>query len=155
MFGIQGALHGPLHSPVGLIIDGTIVFLVSFTFWTLVKRFFPTPSLPKPGLPSILFWSFFSPVTHFILDIPLYPEISLLWPLIPTDFNPFYGIVPSVLPYSICVVLGLLGLIMAGIRLFFYVRRISPAVDTSKAPESQEIPPGSAIDPGSNPLSEE
>ena len=124
VFGIQGALHGPLHSPVGIIVDGIIVFFLSTGIWIVLRRLISHPMIKsKPHLIFTLFWSFFAPFSHVLLDLPLYQDISLFWPIIPTNFNPLYGIVSAGLPYLLCTILGVVGLVLISIRFIFYSRR--------------------------------
>ena len=124
IFGIQGALHGPLHSPFGIILDGIGVFLLSTGIWFIIRRLTSQSVIAsKPHLLITLIWSFLAPFSHLILDLPLYQDISLLYPLIPTNFNPLYGIVSPDIPYLICLFLGVIGLILISFRLILQSRR--------------------------------
>lgn len=115
-------LHGPLHSFTGALFLGLLTgisswFCYRYVFPQLVERFqLNLPFyLPEYSLRCSLLSAFLGTFSHIILDAPLYAEIDLIYPL--GIGNPWYGIVPRTLVYSLCIYCFVVGCIILILRL--------------------------------------
>ncbi len=120
--GMELPLHGPLHSFTGAIFLGIITGIFS---WLCFKYVFPLLvdqfhldlpfTIPTYSFRCSLSSALIGTLSHIILDAPLYNEMDLLYPL--GIGNPWYNIVPSGVPYLLCILGFFLGAIILIIRL--------------------------------------
>lgn len=110
-FGLRYPLHGYLHTfllaiPMGLIF-GCIMYLLERFLRPLYKMLLLEED-DSLGLRSFIFAGALGTGLHVLLDAPLYEDIK---PLYPIAANPFYY--PSLTPeiYSLCVWMGVFGII--------------------------------------------
>ncbi|MFX1286520.1 MAG: hypothetical protein ACFFB5_22985 [Promethearchaeota archaeon] len=114
-------LHGPLHSFTGAIFLGLIVGTCSWMVFTHIIPFIVERlhlelpiAIPQYSLRCSLLSAFIGTFSHIILDTPLYPEMDLVYPF--GIGNPWYGVVPGILIYSICTLSFFAGIIILSIR---------------------------------------
>jgi len=109
--GLNYALHGYLHTlilslVVGILV-GSVMFRLEGSFVSLYKLLFLETN-GKFNRGSFMAAGALGTVIHVLLDSPLYDDILPFYPL---AVNPFYN--PALSPeiYSICVWMGVIGLI--------------------------------------------
>ena len=125
--GFRYPLHGYLHTFllaffVGLVI-GYAMFLLEKFLHPLYELFLLEPS-DKLNLKSFMLAGTLGTVLHVLLDSPLYSDIR---PFFPLAENPMYNPTLSLEVYSICVWLGILGIIYyVGLVAFLVYRRVHP-----------------------------
>jgi len=106
----EGALHGPVHSVVGVMLLLPLVFAVTL----ITRRLFPfVDSLflsksKKFTYQTTLLSVLIGVYSHITLDSFLYPELNLLWPL--PYWNPLLYRIFSVLVYDFCIIAFVVGL---------------------------------------------
>jgi len=107
-----GALHGPVHSIVGVLLLLPLIFVVTLVtrrLFPFVDSLFLSESKKfayKTTVPSILI----SVYSHLILDSFLYPELNLAWPLL--YWNPLLHMASGVLVYDFCVISFVVGFLL-------------------------------------------
>ncbi len=111
LFGLRYPLHGYLHTfflaiSVGLVL-GYAMFLLE-KFLHRLYQVFLLESGDKLNLKSFMFAGALGAALHVLLDSPLYSDIRPFYPL---AINPMYNPTLSLEVYSICVYMGILGLI--------------------------------------------
>ena len=122
--GLRYPLHGYLHTFflaffVGLVLGYTMFLLEKF-FHPLYQMFLLEPS-DKLNLKSFMFAGALGTILHVLLDSPLYSDIRPFYPL---ETNPMYNPTLSLEVYSICVYMGIFGLIYyVGLVAFLVYRR--------------------------------
>ena len=111
-----GALHGPVHSFVGVILLLPLVFAVTL----ITRRLFPfVDSLflsesKKFTYQTTIVSVLIGVYSHIILDSFLYPELNLLWPL--SHWNPLLYRISGVLVYDFSVIAFVVGLLLVLFR---------------------------------------
>ena len=111
-----GALHGPVHSIVGVILLLPLVFAVTL----ITRRLFPfVDSLflsksKKFTYQTTVLSILIGVYSHIILDSFLYPELNLLWPL--PYWNPLLYGLSGVLVYDLCIAAFVIGLLLVLLR---------------------------------------
>jgi len=111
-----GALHGPVHSIVGVILLLPVVFavtLITRRLFPFVDSLFVSKSKKftyKTTVLSVLIGVY----SHITLDSFLYPELNLLWPL--PYWNPLLYRISGVLVYDFCIVAFVIGLLLFLLR---------------------------------------
>ncbi|MHA1450242.1 MAG: metal-dependent hydrolase [Candidatus Hodarchaeales archaeon] len=106
-------LHGPLHSFTGAIILGVITGLLSFLLLNTGVNLFKDRIEYTPRLKISLVSALVGTISHILLDAPLYPEMDLLYPV---SGNVLHGIVPSPVPFLICIIGFFIGFSVLMIR---------------------------------------
>jgi len=111
LFGLRYPLHGYLHTFflaffVGLVLGYTMFLLEKFLH-PLYQVFLLEPG-DKLNLKSFMFAGALGTTLHVLLDSPLYSDIRPFYPL---AINPMYNPTLSLEVYSICVLMGILGII--------------------------------------------
>ncbi len=104
-------LHGLLHTYLSALITGSILGLILYKLRNILNPVWRLLRLEeKPGQePMKYIYAGVSGIAlHILLDSPLYPDIK---PLYPTTLKPLYN--PTLSPniYTLCIILGLIGLI--------------------------------------------
>ncbi|MHA2295737.1 MAG: hypothetical protein ACXAEU_11775 [Candidatus Hodarchaeales archaeon] len=110
--GLGLPLHGPLHSFLAAIPLGLVVGCISYFFINniMIVTF---PNF-KISLKASLMSGLLGTLSHIILDAPLYSEMN---PLLPLTGNVFYRIFPTTIPYLICIIGFLAGILILMIRV--------------------------------------
>ena len=113
-------LHGYLHTFLlafffGLAIGFTMFHLEKFLH-PLYKTLLLVPN-GTSGRKSFMVAGAFGAMLHVLFDLPLYAEMQ---PFFPITTNPLYGSVSSADVYSVCVWLGILGLIFYAILVLLH-----------------------------------
>jgi hypothetical protein len=109
--GLNYPLHGYSHTLILALVLGALLGYVMFrlegSFVSLYKLLLMETGT-KFGLGSFMVAGALGTVVHVLLDSPLYDDILPFYPL---TVNPFYN--PALSPeiYSICVWMGVIGLI--------------------------------------------
>lgn len=124
LFGLRYPLHGYLHTFflaffAGLALGYTMFLLEKFLH-PLYQVFLLEPS-DKLNLKSFMLTGALGTLLHVLLDSPLYSDIRPFYPL---AINPVYNPTLSSEVYSICVYMGIFGLIYyVGLITFLVYRR--------------------------------
>jgi membrane-bound metal-dependent hydrolase YbcI (DUF457 family) len=110
-FGLNYPLHGYLHTFflaffVGLAL-GCAMFLLERVLHPIYKMFLLEPDDPL-NRKSFFVAGVLGTILHVLLDSPLYGEMR---PFFPLTMNPFYNPTLSLEIYSLCVWMGILGII--------------------------------------------
>jgi len=111
-----GALHGPVHSVVGVMLLLPLVFVVTLItrrLLPIVDSLFVSESRKftyQMTIVSVLIGVY----SHLILDSFLYPELNLLWPL--SHWNPMLYRISGVLVYDFCIIAFVVGLLLVLLR---------------------------------------
>ena len=107
-------LNQPLHGFFHTFLGG--FFAALLLYFIVVKLYNPINKIAKYfkidqtySKKSIFYSSILGVYAHIIFDMPLYKDIM---PFYPFDFNPFYGLFSSTFIYSLCVLLGFLGILL-------------------------------------------
>jgi membrane-bound metal-dependent hydrolase YbcI (DUF457 family) len=111
VFGLQYPLHGYLHTFflaffVGLVV-GYLMFRLERVFQPLYRRFL-LESDKKLEPNSFIFAGVLGVMLHVLFDSPLYGDIRPFYPL---TANPLYHPALSLSVYSLCVWMGLFGVV--------------------------------------------
>jgi len=111
-----GALHGPVHSVVGVLLLLPLVFVATL----VTRRLFPSVYFLlvskskrftyQTTVLSILIGVY----SHIVLDSFLYPELNLAWPL--PYWNPLLYKVSGLIVYDFCTVAFIIGLLFVLLR---------------------------------------
>lgn len=112
--GLGLPLHGPLHSFTGAVVLGIMTALISFLLLKTGVKLFENEIDYSPSLKISLVSALIGTFSHVILDAPLYSEMDLLYPI---SGNILHGIVPSSIPYFVCIIGFLIGFFVLFIRL--------------------------------------
>jgi membrane-bound metal-dependent hydrolase YbcI (DUF457 family) len=124
VFGLSYPLHGYLHTFLSIFLLGLtlgyVMFLLEKILYPIYKSLLLVPDQTL-DLKSFLVAGILGTALHVLLDSPLYGEIR---PFFPFTTNPFYNPALSMEVYSLCVWMGLIGIIFYVIPLILkFVRR--------------------------------
>jgi membrane-bound metal-dependent hydrolase YbcI (DUF457 family) len=115
--GLRYPLHGYLHTFLlaffaGLALGYTMFFIEKF-FHTLYKMLLLEKD-QKYNLRSFMLAGVLGTELHILLDSPLYGDIQ---PFFPITINPLYNPALTLVVYSFCVWMGMLGIVFYGYLL--------------------------------------
>ena len=119
-------LHGYLHTFVLAFVVGLLLGYVAFVLERALQPIYKVFLLETGNdlkLRSFLFAGAFGTTLHVLLDSPLYTDIRPFYPL---TANPLYNPALSLEIYSLCVWMGIFGVIYyAGLLIFLVYRKLS------------------------------
>jgi membrane-bound metal-dependent hydrolase YbcI (DUF457 family) len=125
-YGLNYPLHGYLHTFLLSILVGLLLGYAAFILERFVQPVYKVLLLESSGslnLKSFLLSGALGTVLHVLLDSPLYAEIQPFYPL---TTNPLYNPALSTEVYSLCVWLGIFGIIWyASLLIFSTYKKLS------------------------------
>lgn len=110
-YGLNYPLHGYLHTFVLAFIVGLLLGYAMFVLERLLRpiyKLFLLESGDNMNLKSFMLAGALGTMLHVLLDSPLYSDIRPLYPL---TINPLYNPALSIEVYSLCVWMGIIGII--------------------------------------------
>ena len=127
VFGLRYPLHGYLHTYVSAfflgIVCGYVMFLLDKFFHSLYRRLLLGTDRKK-RLTNFILAGFSGIMLHVTLDAPLYSDIR---PFYPITANPLYNPALTLEIYSLCVWMGLIGIVfyagLLGLAIYKILRR--------------------------------
>jgi membrane-bound metal-dependent hydrolase YbcI (DUF457 family) len=125
-FGLNYPLHGYLHTFLASLFVGLLLGYAMFILERFVQPIYKTFLLETGNslnLKSFLLSGSLGTGLHVLLDSPLYADIQPFYPL---TTNPLYSPALSIEVYSLCVWMGIFGIIWyASLLIFSAYKRLS------------------------------
>ncbi len=128
VLGLGTSLHGIAHTFLAAIVVGTACGLMMRLLQSRLSAVFRALSLEtegrlpngsKPGIEAFVAAGVMGSMLHVLLDAPIYEDIQPFFPLVS---NPLYLPASANMMYSVCLWLGLAGLIIYGTILISKLR---------------------------------
>ncbi|MET3008658.1 metal-dependent hydrolase [Stenotrophomonas koreensis] len=120
LLGLIDSLHGVSHSLAGALLIGLLATLTGRPIGNRMLRLLRWPA-PPIDWPAAALGAFVGSLSHIALDALMHADIQPLWPL--TTANPLRDALSWSALHGGCALLGLLGLLVIGLRHYHQARR--------------------------------
>jgi membrane-bound metal-dependent hydrolase YbcI (DUF457 family) len=120
LLGLIDSLHGVSHSLAGALLIGLLATLTGRPIGNRMLRLLRWPA-PPMDWPAAALGAFVGSLSHIALDALMHADIQPLWPL--TTANPLRDALSWSALHGGCALLGLLGLLVIGLRHYHQARR--------------------------------
>jgi membrane-bound metal-dependent hydrolase YbcI (DUF457 family) len=127
LFGLNYPLHGYLHTFLASLLVGLLLGYAMFILEKFLKPIYKTLLLETDkslNLKAFMLSGALGTGLHVLLDSPLYTEIQPFYPL---TTNPLYNPALTIDVYSLCVWMGIFGIIWyVSLLILSGYRKLSP-----------------------------